>query len=457
MMNQSRAKRPALRQTVSPRSKRSKASAKAATPVTDDRQLPCVWGQPFPVNGQGVMIFNTDRHMMPFYACVEDEDPSGNVLALHVGVGYASFVMNSAGDANPTELRRVTEADTPRCGVEEGKVSYWYSYDRDNLVLKYGKGYRMEETTLMTHDFLEGVTDEEDQMKIREDLQPFFTAEVQKFVRQYDEKANMQMYAARGIEVTEPMVEFDKQPLICNLPPTVMDSSKANLFELDRGDHVFSASLPAACKELYSNVANCELNYTEVEGEKVLLSDAIRYSLAYGILKDKIESKVGELGDDPNETYLRVTLGSSLGKSPGIPYVLEIWPGGHYSPIHNHGNANAVIKVLFGSITIDIYNKQSETSSRDPLFTFEACAGDATWLNRNWYQTHKLRNPGKEYCATIQCYNYDAGDTTYWPYFDYVSENQTIDEFYPGSDFGFLEMRSQVMKEYTDFVYGTSS
>jgi hypothetical protein len=36
-------------------------------------------------------------------------------------------------------------------------VAYWYSYDRDNLVLKYGKGYIMEETTILIHDFLKNV------------------------------------------------------------------------------------------------------------------------------------------------------------------------------------------------------------------------------------------------------------------------------------------------------------
>jgi hypothetical protein len=54
--------------------------------------------------------------------------------------------------------------------------------------------------------------------------------------------------------------------------------------------------------------------------------------------KKKLEDKATEFGDDPHETYLRITLGHSLGKSPGIPYVLEIWPKSNYSPMHNHGN-----------------------------------------------------------------------------------------------------------------------
>jgi hypothetical protein len=46
-------------------------------------------------------------------------------------------------------------------GLEKGRVAYWYSYDRDNLVLKYGKGYIMEETTALIHDFLKGVKPED--------------------------------------------------------------------------------------------------------------------------------------------------------------------------------------------------------------------------------------------------------------------------------------------------------
>lgn len=47
-------------------------------------------------------------------------------------------------------------------------------------------------------------------------------------------------------------------------------------------------------------------------------------------------------------TYLRVTVGdNSSGASPGCsPYVLEVWPAGHSSPVHNHGSSFVVMKVL---------------------------------------------------------------------------------------------------------------
>lgn len=227
-----------------------------------------------------------------------------------------------------------------------------------------------------------------------------------------------------------------------------MDSSKVNLFYLDEGDFIFSASLPPACRELYENIKGCHLNYPE-EVTGVKLSDAIRFSIETKgcILFEKLREKEGEFGEDKNESYLRVTLGHSLGKSPGIPYVLEIWPKGHYSPIHNHGNANAVIKVLHGTIHIGIYNKHVHSSDAPTLREFDCYEGEVTWINRNWYQTHKLTNISNDYCATIQCYNYDAGDTTHWPYFDYISDTSTIEEFLPTSDFGFREMRENVLKE----------
>ena len=41
-----------------------------------------------------------------------------------------------------------------KSSLDEGeKVSYWLSFDRNQRILKYGKGYIMEETTLLTQQF----------------------------------------------------------------------------------------------------------------------------------------------------------------------------------------------------------------------------------------------------------------------------------------------------------------
>ena len=127
---------------------------------------------------------------------------------------------------------------------------------------------------------------------------------------------------------------------------------------------------------------------------------------------------------------------------------LEIWPKSNYSPMHNYGNANAVIKVLHGSIRVEVYNKHTKDSKAKPIKILDLCKNYVTWIDRNWYQKHQLQNVSDDYCATIQCYNYDSGDTTHWSHFDYISANEIIAEFIPNSDFGLHEMRNQVMAEY---------
>ena len=77
---------------------------------------------------------------------------------------------------------------------------------------------------------------------------------------------------------------------------------------------------------------------------------------------------------------------------------------------------------------------------------------DCTWISPNWFQTHKLWNHNKVFCATIQCYQYGTNDYTHWPYFDYVADTKVIDEFLPNSDYTFHEMRDLVMKEYLNHM-----
>lgn len=55
------------------------------------------------------------------------------------------------------------------------------------------------------------------------------------------------------------------------------------------------------------------------------------------------------------------------GDSPGVPYVLEIWPAGHFSPIHDHGDSNAVIKVV---LTYTGFRYYSISYCRSPSRSF---------------------------------------------------------------------------------------
>ena len=166
------------------------------------------------------------------------------------------------------------------------------------------------------------------------------------------------------------------------------------------------------------------------------------------LLNKKLVEKEGELGKGDKETYLRVTLGQSHGNSPGIPYVLEIWPAGHGSPIHNHGNAYAVIKCLHGSINVKLYNK-SVKKGDEPLKHLDVKKGDVTWISPNWYQTHKLWNTTDDFCATVQCYQFGKEDFLKWPMFEFIDENNHLQEFLPNSDFKFTDFSKLLIEEYS--------
>lgn len=231
-----------------------------------------------------------------------------------------------------------------------------------------------------------------------------------------------------------------------------MDSKDVTLFDLDRSEYTFSASLPPACQELYSNIKNLSLEYPE--NVLMKLSDAIRYSIVTPgmTLYKKLREKAGEF------PYLRVTLGPDHRTAPGIPYVLEIWPSGSKSPIHNHGGSCAIIKNLFGRITVNIHNKMQDPPEEDkPLKIFDLKEDQITWISPNWYQTHRLVNNTDDFCATIQCYRYDFKDTIQWTGFDFIEfvedkEHYELQEFLPNSDFTFIYLRSKVMEEFRDHL-----
>ncbi len=48
----------------------------------------------------------------------------------------------------------------------------------------------------------------------------------------------------------------------------------------------------------------------------------------------------------------------------------------------------------------------------------------------------------------VQCYKYGVDDRLTWPYFDYLENTNTIGEFLPDSDFGFIDFQARLMAEY---------
>jgi predicted metal-dependent enzyme (double-stranded beta helix superfamily) len=216
-----------------------------------------------------------------------------------------------------------------------------------------------------------------------------------------------------------------------------------------------SASLSPAAQVLYQCVA----------GEKFVLntpdfpdfSKAIEYSIATPGLwcNTRLAQKATEFGKDPQplETYLRITLGQNNGQSPGIPYVMEIWPVGHYSPVHNHSGANAIIRVLHGSIHVSLFPYLcDESESVDPFATKDFKTGDITWISSTLNQVHQLKNleTNTETCITIQCYLYDETDKEHYDYFDYLGDKNAKNQYEPDSDMDFVDFKKLMQKEWNN-------
>jgi hypothetical protein len=74
---------------------------------------------------------------------------------------------------------------------------------------------------------------------------------------------------------------------------------------------------------------------------------------------DISQKSKGELMNDIYENrqgYVRLELLPHLGLGPGSMAVLEVWPPYCCSPVHNHGDAFGLIKVLAGTIRVENYS-----------------------------------------------------------------------------------------------------
>jgi hypothetical protein len=214
-----------------------------------------------------------------------------------------------------------------------------------------------------------------------------------------------------------------------------------------------NASLSPAAQALYNCVAGNKFVLNTPDFPE--FSQAIEYSLKTPGMwcNTRIKQKATEFGKDPNplETYLRITLGQNNGESPGVPYVMEIWPVGHYSPIHNHGGANAVIRVLNGTIHVSLYPFLcDQPNTVEPFANQDFGKDDITWISSTLNQVHMLKNldTNTDTCITIQCYMYDKNDLLHYDYFDYLGEKNAKAQYEPDSDMDFVEFKKTMKKEW---------
>jgi len=216
------------------------------------------------------------------------------------------------------------------------------------------------------------------------------------------------------------------------------------------------AALAPAAQELYDCISGNDFKLDTDDFPEFV--QAIENSIRSpdGWCFKKLKDKSNEFSKDkPNfyETYLRITLGENTGESPGIPYVMEIWPVGHYSPIHNHSAAHAIIRVLQGEIQVSQYPFLcGSTDGVAPFVTSLFHKDQITWISPTQNQTHKLRNlpSNSSACITIQCYQYDLDDSAHYDYFDYVDADGAVKQYEPDSDMDFVAFKELMRQEWNE-------
>ncbi len=301
--------------------------------------------------------------------------------------------------------------------IQPEDAKYWYSFDSLSKVIKFGMG------------------------EVRNDL---------KMLTQQLEIDWLEKVEAFHISSTAIPTELYRDPIVYDPSLLVKPTDDITIDDIAYNNYIVPANLTPSCQALYANISGKNFNLNTSDFPDFV--DAIEASIKNpaGWCYQELAKKATEFGEDnPDETYLRITLGANQGDSPGIPFVLEIWPPGHYSPIHNHANANAVIRVLHGEITVKLFpmlSKYHEQPFKQKVFRKD----DVTWISPRYNQTHQLVNVNKSgpTCITIQCYLYGEDNHQHYKYFDYLGEDGKIAQFTPNSDASYLEFKEIMRKEW---------
>ncbi|CAF0733765.1 unnamed protein product [Adineta steineri] len=238
-------------------------------------------------------------------------------------------------------------------------------------------------------------------------------------------------------------------PVLHELALFIIPQEKYTLEHTTCHTAISELKLERPLRDLYYSVINFKLNTDDFPDLTDVIARSIknRKGWCYKKLKEKAE-RFGQ--PNPKATYLRLTVGEQKGDAPGHNYVVEVWPPGHNSPIHNHSNAYAIIRVLSGEILVRLYPALTLNVNQYKPIEQICHEGRVTWLSPNLNQTHQLKHVdlyGKP-CITIQCYMYGRDDRVHYEYFDYLSNDEhSIGHFDPKSDMDFYEFKEQMRQE----------
>lgn len=376
------------------------------------------------VHGQGVFIFENKYNSDPCIFKILNQDKSdGLTVEFTPKSVLVNGIQNTAG---------LVDISNNSGLVNHAGAYYWFSLDSQNQKLCAGVGEARIENVIYQYVF--PAADKDQYVATKAFLESLVVIQTE----------------PGSIKGTRLL----RDPITIGVPLLVKNTHHLTMDMIAAGSHLPKANMSLMAQKLYDCIA----------GQKFLLdtpdfpdfSKAIEYSIATpGLWCNKtLATKSREFNKDkPNlaETYLRITLNQNNGESPGIPYVMEIWPVGHYSPIHNHGDSEAVIRVLHGAINVSLFPFLcAEKDGIKPFGTANFVKGDITWISPTLNQVHQLKNldTNKQTCITIQCYMYDNENLTHYDYFDYIDADGKQQQYTPDSDMDFIKFKEHMRAEW---------
>ena len=376
------------------------------------------------VHGQGVVVFDCSGEpcTLTFY----NADKSNG---LKVSFEFAHVQVTGLKSLEP-----FTDVNNKKGLSNLAGAYYWFSLDSQNQRFYAGVGEPRLETAVYTYTF-------SDANKVLWETNKGF----------------LESLVSVELSASVTPRRLLRDPVTVKVPLIVKNTNELTMNDVAKGEVLPHSNLSSAGQQLYDCVSGRRFVLNDVDFPD--FAKAIEYSIVTPGLwcNTRLKEKANEFSKDkPNEkeTYLRITLGENNGESPGVPYVMEIWPVGHFSPVHSHSSANAVIRVLHGGIHVSLFpflsSGSTDAGGVESFGAADFSTGDITWISPTLNQTHQLKNldNNKDTCITIQCYNYDNSDNYHYDYFDYIDAAGKIQQYEPDSDMDFVKFKNLMKQEW---------
>ncbi|CAF3448374.1 unnamed protein product [Rotaria socialis] len=416
--------------------KERRNSTNLSNQMADDSEVPnkiwCPWKGDCTqfLNQRGQVTLEMDQSTsLPFELHMSiSEDSTNKTYAIHFSINKYSATIYKTKHGVITTINSTTDEDFI---LHDGDGKYWLSIDYANRFVKYGQGEARDRCTLIRSDFPE---DEKD-----------FLRKIQYAHISFNKSRNVAELKRFEKDVR---LKIGNKPVVSDPALLVVSPEDSSIDSVQHHTAISIQRLNENCRELYNDVIKWEFQ----DDEFPHLYEAIEHSIKSetGWCRKRLTEKANRFGKPtPLATYLRITVGKNRGTSPGVPYVLEIWPSGHYSPIHSHANTYGIIRVLYGNINVKLYRTLNLKKTK-PIHETEIFEGQVTWLSPGLNQIHKLENrSSNKSCITIQAYQYGTAETSNYEYFDYIdNDGKFIKQFDPLSDMDYFDFKKLMMEEW---------